>query len=134
METGRMQLRNNASKAVCNYFGAGQLHSMAGNVEANTPGQGQPRCEGCLMAENIGTLVVGYDAGDAYTIPALNTVVEAHTGTYSTDTETGTVTTNKDVFPAASYDCSPAAKLNLNQVGPDAIANAAAAYKAARGL
>jgi hypothetical protein len=136
VEGGKMLMRNDATKAVCNYLAPGStLKINAGKTEANSTTNSQPRCEACLAAGNIGALEVGYDANGIYTqFPALNTVVEAHTGAYSVDFETGTVTTNKDVFPPTSYNCTPAVKLNLNQVGPGAESNASAAYKAARGL
>jgi hypothetical protein len=84
-----------------------------------------------LVAKNIGTLYVGNQPNSAYTVAASGTTIEEHTGSIITGLATGTVDHSGQ---ASSYVCTPAVQLTTSDVGPSAITNASAAYKAARGL
>jgi hypothetical protein len=114
----------------------GNIALTAGDTTYNGTQAGSTthqQCVDTLVTGNIGLLDVGryFGQGDQ-TFPALNTIIEAHTGGVQLTGSSGEVD-NRNVFPS-SRNFIPAVQGSVSDVGPDAIANASAAYKAARGL
>ena len=132
-ETGGSSIGGNGNKLLCNRFGSGDLgiRILAGNVPFNSSENKHPQARDTLVSGNIGSLRIGHQYSSDYTFPAMNTVVENHTGSISLVAESGTIDRRNQ---AGSQTCSPAVELTRDNVGPAALAGASPAYRNARGL
>jgi hypothetical protein len=118
-------------------LGNKRMEMMAGNLPCSQQGQTNGHSAACdnIVAGNNADLTVGrfFNPEGDYIYDATGTVIEQHTGNINriTDHETGAVDNrNSDT----SINFTPAVQLTTSEVGPDALADASAAYRAARGL
>jgi len=119
----------------------GAYDVMSGNLTGNPVCSQQNQAGGHSCASdnrfsgNEGKLIVGkfFNPEGNYDEPARNTLIEQHTGAISliAGHHTGTVD-NRNSDTALPF--TPAAILPTTAVGPDALDDASAAYKAARGF
>lgn len=119
------------SVVACNYVRGQQIRVQAGTMEWNAVGPGYPRSVNARVVKNDGPLIVGHQYNENHTLAAQNTVIEEHKGSIELGLQTGTV--DKRNSPSA-YTCPVAVPLSPSQVGPGALSQAPAAYRAARGL
>jgi len=110
----------------------------AGNVACLGPHQTgtfhRTVCD-ALIESNNAALTIGDSDDGSFDVE--DTIVRAHVGNITCPAGLNTNTLGAcgaASIPNPTYDFTPAVELNPNQVGPDALANATAAYKAARGL
>jgi hypothetical protein len=94
-----------------------------------SPGLTHQQCVDTLLTGNTGTIDLGRFAGGDQTYPALNTIIEDHTGGVQLTLESGT-TDNRDGSSSRRYET--AVEGSVADVGPDALMNAPSAYLAAR--
>jgi hypothetical protein len=126
LENGNIKIHGRGHKVVCN---RGPIKIISGENEWNTLSNNHPRSYETLVADNNGSLVVGYVPNKDYTWPAFATTIEKHNGSISFDLHTDTVDRSGD---PSSYACPAAAKLSPRQVGPAAMSQASASYLACR--
>jgi len=113
------------------------INILAGNVDCNAVApqvtHHRRACQ-AFVSGNSGVLNVGKAYAGFAQLPALNTAVEDHTPPGSVNlmaNQTGTIDNRNQ---ASSVNFIAPVKLTPANVGPAAITNATAAYKAARGL
>jgi hypothetical protein len=129
-----MVIHGRAVELIGNEVNGGSITLRAGGSECdekNPSGSYHSRTCSAFVAGNDSTLRVGIMAGPGTVLPSTGTVIEEHTGSISFSNH---VNTTDNRSQSTSVNFVPAAALTESEVGPDAIVNATAAYKAARGL
>ncbi|MBW2524506.1 MAG: hypothetical protein JRI23_10035 [Deltaproteobacteria bacterium] len=126
---------NALNTVACNTVTSGDIRNLAGDQDVGEFGNGHTRADDTLFVSNHGTLNIGYQWNDTYTLPATDTVVEDHTGTIHCILESATVGACGDsATPVASRMCTAAVELSESQVGSDALGNAPTEWATPRGL
>lgn len=107
------------------------IHVNAGETGPDEFSNDHPASFDVLVTGNNGSLTVGRQPNGSYDVAASGTIVEDHTGgiTYALE-----VNTTKTPAVASSRNFPAAFELQVADVGPAAITNASAAYKAARDI
>jgi hypothetical protein len=114
---------------VGNYVTGGRLRPSAGDTGPDTLSNGHNAAYDNLITGNIGNLSVGHQIDGGYNVPASGIIIEEHTGSITTDLAVGTVD-NRSL--PSSRNFVPAVEKQVSEVGPDALANAPATYRASR--
>jgi len=132
---GQILTQGQGNKVVCN---SGSVRVQAGSSTYNHTGKinnvvPHDQSYQTLVAGNNGALVVGEQPNSSYSLPALETTIEDHTGSVdlASGLHTGTADRRND---PSSYKCVDAVQLTTSDVGPGALSVASSQYLNARGL
>lgn len=136
-DSGGMEIRGNSHIVVGNRVRGGGIKVMTGNQECtNMASNTRPRaCDAYVAGNDVNQLRISFQCGgcSTETMPAVRTTIRDQAGTTITFGVAGHNTTDERNL-ASTRDFEDAVIIDDSDVGPAAVSDASAAYKAARDL